>query len=284
MRYVFMEKHRGEYRLEKMCKVLRVSRSGYYAWRDREPSKRHKANSRLLEQIREVHKESRSTYGSPRVARRLREQGYGCGKNRVARIMKDHGIRAKIRKKYKKTTDSWHGYPVSPNLLLGAKRTDRLWASDITFIPTREGWLYVAVVMDVRTRKIIGLSMRHELTQELTVNALNEAVSRQKPFEGMIHHSDRGRQYATYAYQKLLSQYGMVSSMSRKGNCYDNAYAESFFATLKRELVHGKRYQSRGEARLSIFEYIQVFYNRIRKHSSLGYRSPEQYEQALCVI
>jgi transposase InsO family protein len=239
---------------------------------------------RLLEQIREVHRESRSTYGSPRVTNTLNEQGVVCGKNRVARIMRNNDIRAKMRRKYKRTTDSRHGYPVAPNLLLETRRRDRLWSSDITFIPTREGWLYVAVVMNVGTRKIIGLSMRHELTQELTVNALNEAVNRQRPAEGMIHHSDRGRQYATYAYQKLLSQYGMTSSMSRKGNCYDNAYAESFFATLKRELVHGERYQTREEARLSIFEYVQVFYNRIRKHSALGYRSPEQYEQELCVI
>ena len=279
-----MEKHRCEFRLTKMCKVLRVSRSGYYAWRGHKPSVRYQANMRLLERIREVHKESRNTYGSPRVTNSLNEQGIVCGKNRVARIMKENGIRAKMRKKYKKTTDSGHFYPVAPNLLLETKKTDRLWSSDITFIPTREGWLYVAVVMNVRTRKIIGLSMRHELTQELTVNALNEAVSRQRPAEGLIHHSDRGRQYATYVYQKLLGQYGMTSSMSRKGNCYDNAYAESFFATLKRELVHGARYQTREEARLSIFEYVQVFYNRIRKHSSLGYRSPEQYEQGLCVI
>jgi transposase InsO family protein len=282
MKYMFMEEHRGIFRLKKMCKVLKVSRSGYYAWRKRMPSKRQKANKWLLERIEEVYKKSRRIYGSPRITDGLNDQGITCGKNRVARIMQDNGIRAKIRRRFKRTTDSRHCYPVAPNLLINNNRAESVWASDITFIRTREGWLYLSAVMNVRSRKIIGFSMMNELTQELTVSALKQAVERERPDEGLIHHSDRGRQYATYTYQDLLERHGIASSMSRKGNCYDNAHIESFFATLKRELVHGERYQTREEARLSIFEYIEVFYNRIRKHSSLGYKSPEQYGKLVC--
>jgi transposase InsO family protein len=282
MKYMFMEEHRGIFRLQKMCKVLKVSRSGYYAWRKRMPSRRHKANKWLLERIEEIHEKSRRLYGSPRITDGLHDQGITCGKNRVARIMQDNGIRAKIAKRFKRTTDSRHCYPVAPNLLLDKNRTERVWASDITFIRTREGWLYLSAVMNVSSRRIIGLSMRSELSQELTTEALRQAISHQKPEQGLIHHSDRGRQYATYTYQDLLKRNGIASSMSRKGNCYDNAHIESFFATLKRELVYGERYQSREEARLSIFEYIEVFYNRIRKHSALGYKSPEQYGRMLC--
>jgi transposase InsO family protein len=283
MKYGFMEEHRGIFRLKKMCKVLKVSRSGYYAWRKRKPGRRQESNNQLLEYIRKIYRESRKNYGSPRVKDALNDNGIVCGKNRVARLMRDNGIRAKIRRRYKRTTDSRHGYPVAPHLLIDNNRIESVWASDITFIRTREGWLYLSVVMNVRCRKIIGLSMKHELTQELTTDALKQAIAHQKPEKELVHHSDRGRQYATYTYQALLKKYGIISSMSRKGNCYDNAYIESFFATLKRELVHGEKYQTREEARLSIFEYIEVFYNRIRKHSALGYKSPEQYGKLLCV-
>jgi transposase InsO family protein len=282
MIYGFMEEYRGIFRLKKMCKVLKVSRSGYYAWRKRKPSRRQEANNQLLKGIRKVYRESRSNYGSPRVTDALNEQGIVCGKNRIARIMRDNGIWAKIKRKFRRTTDSRHGYPVAPNLLIDNKKVEHVWVSDITFIRTREGWLYLSAVMNVRSREIIGLSMKSELTQELTTDALRQALIRQRPREGLIHHSDRGRQYATYAYQALLKQSGITSSMSRKGHCYDNAYIESFFATLKRELVHGERYQTREDARLSIFEYIEVFYNRIRKHSALGYKSPKQYGNLLC--
>ena len=246
------------------------------------PSKCQKANKWLLERIVEVYKKSRRLYGSPRIKDGLKDQGITCGKNRVARIMQDNGIRAKINRKFKRTTDSRHCYPVAPNLLIDKNKTERIWLSDITFIRTREGWLYLSAVMNVRSRKIIGLSMRSELTQELTVSALKQAMERERPDEGLIHHSDRGRQYATYTYQDLLKRYGIASSMSRKGNCYDNAHIESFFATLKRELVYGERYQTREDARLSIFEYIEVFDNRTRKHSALGYKSPEQYGKLVC--
>lgn len=281
MKYGFMEEHRETFRLKSMCRVLRVSRSGYYLWKKRLPRSRETGNEQLLGQIREVYSRRRRVYGSPRITAELNEQGIVCGKNRVARIMKDNRIRAEVKRSFRRTTDSKHSYSLAANLLIHQKQTERLWASDITFVPTREGWLYVSAVMNVRSRKIIGLSMNDRLSEELTAAALKQAVTRQKPTEGLIHHSDRGRQYASYAYQALLRRYGITPSMSRSGNCYDNAYMESFFGTLKRELVYGERYRTREEARLSIFEYVEVFYNRIRRHSALGYRSPEQHEQLL---
>jgi transposase InsO family protein len=212
----------------------------------------------------------------------LKEQGLTCGKNRVARIMKDYSIRADVKKRrFRRTTDSRHHYALAANLLIAPSQTEGIWVSDITFVPTSEGWLYVAVVMNLKSRKVIGLSMSDKLSQELASAALRDAVGRQSPPEGLIHHSDRGRQYASYAYQELLREYRIIPSMGRSGNCYDNAYVESFFGTLKTELVHGERYRSRLEARLSIFEYVEVFYNRQRRHSALGYRSPEQYEKFL---
>jgi putative transposase len=282
MKYRFMREHRESYKIKSMCKVLKVSRSGYYAWERRQPSIRQRGNEELLRQIREIHIQSRRLYGSPRVAAELKKQGVGCGKNRVARIMKEHSIRAAVKKRrFRRTTDSRHPYALASNLLVDRKQTEGVWASDMTFVPTSEGWLYVAAVMNVKSRKIIGLCMSDKLSQELASDALRDAVGRQSPSEGLIHHSDRGRQYASYAYQELLREYGMTPSMSRSGNCYDNAYVESFFGTLKTELVHGERYRSRLEARLSIFEYVEVFYNRQRSHSALGYRSPEQYEKLL---
>ena len=282
MKYRFMEKHRDTFKVKRMSKVLGASRSGYYAWRIRRPSARQQDNEQLLEHIWDAHRRSRSLYGSPRIMAELNDQGVRCSKNRVARVMRDNRIRAEVRKKFKKnTTDSRHNYALAANLLIERKQTEGVWAADITFIPTFEGWLYVSAVMDVRSRKIIGLSMSHKLSQELTAAALKDAVNRQKPPEGLIYHSDRGRQYASYIYQDLLKRYGMTPSMSRSGNCYDNAFMESFFGTLKREWVHERRYRTRQEARLSIFEYVEVFYNRIRRHSALGYRSPEQYEGLL---
>ena len=280
---MFMEEHRGVFKLKSMSKVLKVSRSGYYAWRKRRPSRREEANKGLLERIGEVYRDSRKTYGSPRITDALNEQGIICGKNRVARIMRDSGIQVKIKRRFKRTTDSAHGYPVAPNLLIDSNQTERLWVSDITFIRTREGWLYLSAVMNVRNRKIVGFAMRDELSQELVIAALRQAIESSPPEEGLIHHSDRGRQYATYAYQGLLQKHHILSSMSRKGRCYDNAYMESFFATLKKDLVYSEKYQTRQEASLSIFEYVEVFYNRIRKHSALGYKSPMQYEKALSV-
>ena len=277
-----MGEHRESYQIRSMGEVLNVSRSGYYAWKTRQPSTRQRANEELLRQIREVHSQSRRLYGSPRITAELRRRGFRCGKNRVARIMREHSIWAVVkRRRFRRTTDSRHPYALASNLLVDRGQTEGVWASDITFVPTSEGWLYVAAVMKVKSRKIIGLSMGDKLSQELVSAAFRDAVGRQNPSEGLIHHSDRGRQYASYAYQELLREYGMTPSMSRSGHCYDNAYVESFFGTLKTELVHGERYRSRLEARLSIFEYIEVFYNRQRSHSALGYRSPEDYEKLL---
>jgi transposase InsO family protein len=282
MKYEFMEEHRETYKIKNMCDVLKVSRSGYYAWSIRHPSRRKQANEELLERIRKVHCQSRRLYGSPRITASLHDEGVRCGKNRVARIMKDHSIWADVKKRrFRRTTDSRHNYALAANLLIDHRRTEGVWASDMTYVQTSEGWLYVAAVMNVQSRKIIGLSMSDKLSQDLASAALKDAVGRQSPSEGLIHHSDRGRQYASYAYQGLLKEYRIIQSMSRSGNCYDNAYMESFFGTLKTELVHGERYRTRLEARLSIFEYIEVFYNRQRKHSALGYRSPEQYERLL---
>jgi len=282
MKYRFMEREKAIHTITRMCEVLKVSRSGYYAWRVRQPGLRQKENEELLSRIRVIHAQSRRLYGSPRIRAELIAQGLRCGKNRVARIMKDHAIRADVkRRRFRRTTDSHHTYALAANLLLSKDQTEGVWASDMTFVPTSEGWLYVAAVMQVKNRKIIGLAMGEKITQDLASRALTDAVGRQGRPEGIIHHSDRGRQYASYAYQDLLNRYGMRASMSRSGNCYDNAYLESFWGTLKTELVHGERYRTRLEARLSIFEYVEVFYNRRRRHSALGYRSPEEYERLL---
>ena len=279
MKYEFMEEYRHRFRVNNMCNVLNVSRSGYYAWKSRRPSKRQQINEELLGHIRSVHSKSRKLYGSPRITAELNDDGIPCGKNRVARIMKNNGIRATLKRPIRRrTTDSRHPYALAANLLIQRRQTEGVWAADITYVPTREGWLYVSAVMNVESRKIIGLSMGKHLCQDLASAALKDALQTQKPPEGLIHHSDRGRQYASYAYQSLLKDNGITPSMSRRGNCYDNAYMESFFGTLKTELVHGQRYQRRQDARLSIFEYVMVFYNRKRKHSALGYKSPEQYE------
>ena len=281
MKYKFMKEHRDRYRLQSMCNVLNVSRSGYYQWKRRRPSNRERENTDLLRNIQKIYKKRRKIYGSPRITNELNENGIRCGKNRVARIMKENGIRAYIRKRFKGRPQARPNHPASPNLLLGGTKKDRVWASDITYIYTREGWLYVSAIMDVQTRKIIGLSIKGRLTQELTTDALVQAVKKERPVKGLIHHSDRGKQYTSYAYKELLDQYGLQSSMSRSGNCYDNAHIESFWSTLKKELVYGEKYKTRRDARLSIFEYIEVFYNRVRKHSSLGYKSPEQFNLLL---
>ncbi len=242
MKYEFMEEHRETYKVRSMCEVLKVSRSGYYAWSTRRPSIRQKANEELLQRIRKVHCQNRRLYGSPRIAAELNDDGVRCGKNRVARIMKDHSIRADVKKgRFRRTTDSRHNYALAANLLIDHRRTEGVWASDMTYVQTSEEWLYVVAVMNVQSRKIIGLTMSDKLSQDLASAALKDAVGRQSPSEGLVHHSDRGRQYASYAYQELLGEYGITPSMSRSSNCYDNAYMESFFGTLKTELVHGER-------------------------------------------
>jgi transposase InsO family protein len=264
-----------------MCRVLRVARTGYYAWRRRPPSARTCANRQLLTAIRAVHQQSRARYGSPRVTRELQTQGYRCGEARVARLMRTAGVQAKRRRRFRLTTDSRHAHPVAPNVLarqFAVATANRVWASDITYVPTREGWLYLAVVLDLASRRVIGWAMRHTLERGLTVDALRMALAQRQPGPGVLHHSDRGSQYACGAYQALLGKHGMACSMSRKGDCYDNAVVESFFATLKAELVEDAAWATRDAARTALFEYIEGWYNRERRHSSLGYRSPVQYE------
>lgn len=265
-----------------MCQVLEVTRSGYYAWRKRPLSDRWKEDERLSEAIKRVYRQNKGNYGSPRVTTQLHVEGFRCGKNRVARLMKANGLQAVAKRKFKVTTDSRHDYPIAPNLLnrdFTAARPNQVWVTDITYIPTLEGWLYLAVVMDLYSRQIVGWAMDRTLTRELVIRALKQAIGRRKPPQGLIHHSDRGCQYASLEYRSLLKEYGFLSSMSRKGDCYDNACMESFFHTLKVELIHRERYWTRVQARQSIFSYIEGYYNRVRLHSTLGYMSPYDYER-----
>ena len=282
MRFQFIAAHQHEFPVRRMCQVLGVSASGFYAWRQRRPSARKMANDKLLSQIKQVHKESRDTYGSPRIHAALTAQGFSCGLHRVARLMQKYGVRAKGKRRYKRTTNSRHAYPIVPNLLnreFTAKRPNKKWVGDITYVPTGEGWLYLAVVMDLYSRRVVGWAMADHMKQDLTLMALNMALSQRSPKPGLLHHTDRGRQYAATKYQAVLQQHQVQVSMSRSGNCYDNAPMESFFATLKAELAHYGWYFTRRQARAEIFEYVEVFYNRQRRHSSLGFLSPLQFEQ-----
>jgi putative transposase len=286
LKFAFIHEHRQEFPVEIMCEILDVSRSGFYAWLDRPPSWRQRRRDELLAQIRQVHQDSRQTYGSPRICRQLQDQQVVCCRNTVAKLMKDNGIRSKTRRRFKvQTTDSNHNYAVAPNRLdrqFTQARPDRVWVSDITYVPTDEGWLYLAAVLDLCSRKVVGWSMAEHLEASLVIEALEMALARRSPQPGLLVHSDRGVQYACDAFQGLLSRHRMSCSMSRKGNCYDNAVNESFFGTLKTELIHHEHYVTRAQARASIFEYVEVFYNRRRLHSSIGYQSPEAFEASLC--
>jgi len=284
MRYAFIAAHFTQFPMRLMCRALEVSRSGYYAWRKRPASRRSMKNRLLLERIKEVHKNSRKTYGSPRVHRQLLAEGERCGRGRVERLMSANGIRAKQKRKFVATTDSKHDLPVAENILqreFHVEEPNRVWLSDITYIPTDEGWLYLAGVLDLCSRTAVGWSMGESLETGLVLDALKMAHQRRRPGNGLIHHSDRGSQYASDDYGNLLKSYGMQMSMSRKGDCWDNAVMESFFGTLKKELVHHRKYRTRAEARQDIFEFIEVFYNRERLHSSLGYMSPAAYEKQI---
>jgi transposase InsO family protein len=276
-----MHEHRSIWPLRVMCRVLQASPSGYYAWRRRPPSLRAEWRTQLRAAIREVHGASRQTYGSPRVCAALRASGASCCVNTVARIMRENGLAAKVKRRFKVTTDSGHDLPVAPNHLdrcFGRSRPNEAWVSDITFIATAEGWLYLAAEMDLYSRKIVGWAMSDRLDTALVARALTMALDQRRPGAGLIHHSDRGCQYASGWFRRLLLDHGLVCSMSRKGNAYDNAPMESFFGTLKRELIHRASYATRPQARTAVFEYIEVFYNRQRLHSTLGYQSPADFE------
>ena len=277
-----MEASREAFSVRRMCSLLEVSSSGYYAWRERPPSERARANEGLVKEIKAIHAKSHETYGSPRVHAELVNRGFRIGKNRVARLMQVENIQSRRKKKRQSTTDSRHNYPIAPNLLqqnFQAAIPNEKWLSDITYIPTAEGWLYLAAILDLFSRKIVGWAMEDHMESELVELAFQMAVNNRQKVSGLLHHSDRGSQYAGAAYQALIQAHLVTPSMSRTGNCYDNAPMESFFSTLKCELVDWHNYQTRAEARTNIFAYIEGFYNRNRLHSSLGYLSPEEFER-----
>lgn len=268
-----------------MCRVLHVSTSGFYSWRSRPKSKQKQRQASLTHQIQEIHKtKNKDSYGSPRIHQELQHQGVFCCENTVAKLMQASGIQAKAVKKFKATTDSKHSLAVAKNVLNRqfdrATEPNQLWVSDITYLWTEEGWMYLTCILDLYSRKIVGWSMSSRMTKEFVMEALQMAIRQRCPGGDLLHHSDRGSQYCSGAYRGLLSRRGIECSMSRKGNCWDNAVMESFFATLKKELIQHEDYETRAAARSSIFEYIEVFYNRERLHSTLGYLSPEQFEQA----
>jgi transposase InsO family protein len=270
-----------------MCEVFEISRQGFYAWRKRPPSRRQKQNEKLLKEIKTIHEESRQTYGSPRIHRALRTKDYLVGRNRVARIMRENSIRAVQKRRSRRTTNSNHAFPVAPNLVnreFAAAQPNQVWLADITYVDTRDGWLYLAAVLDVHSRKIVGWSMDSTMSRRLCMDALEMAVLTRKPSEGLIHHSDRGSQYASGDYQELLEKHQMICSMSRKGDCWDNAPMESFFGTLKTESLHRYIFETKNAARREIFDYIEVFYNRKRSHSSLNYMSPAAFENELAQV
>jgi putative transposase len=278
-----IEAEKANFPVSLMCRVLQVSRSGLYAWRHRpRASAGVHANRALLARIRCVHAASRETYGSPRVHMQLRREGVDAGRNRIARLMREDGLRGRIRRKFRTTTDSSHSHPVAPNTLnrqFEVEAPDRVWAGDITYIHTATGWAYLAVILDLHSRMVVGWSMATHMRTELIEAALRNALGTRRPSKGLLHHSDRGCQYASGAYRELLAQQGIAVSMSRRGECYDNAVVESFFGTLKQELVHHVRWNDLAQARAAIHDYIEVFYNRQRLHSTLGYRTPAEADQ-----
>jgi putative transposase len=265
-----------------MCNELNVSSSGYYAWRTRPASAREMANQELYNKIKVVYNDNHGVYGSPRIYRELKDQGVACSENRIARLMRLRDLKAKQTRRYKTTTKRNKAQPAAPNLLQGdfeAQHPDQKWLADITYIATQEGWLYLATILDLYTRRIVGWAMSDRMTSDLTLAALKMALQQRQPAAGLIHHSDQGSQYTDQAYQALLKDQGIRASMNGVGRWYDNAPMESFFGTLKSELVHHCVYQTRTEARTDLFSYIETFYNRRRRHSALDYLSPEAYEQ-----
>jgi putative transposase len=265
-----------------MSRLFGVSRSGFYSWLKREPSRRAKEDERLKVAIKAAHKRTRESYSARRLQPELAADGFIAGRDRIARLRRELGLRCRQKRKFKATTNSKHSLPVAENLLnqtFMPSAPNEVWVADITYIPTGEGWLYLAGIKDVFTCEIVGYSMAERMTQELTSRALFRAVQQKRPAAGLIHHSDRGSQYCAHDYRKLLEQFGMRASMSRRGNCYDNAPMESFWGSLKNELVHHCRYATRVEAEASIREYIEIFYNRQRRHSRLGYLAPAVFSQ-----
>ena len=282
MTYRFIDEHRDQWPVRLLCETLEVSAADYYAWRDRPTSVQQQRRHTLLAELRAVHAEVKARYGSPRRHAEWIARGQDCCLNTVAKLMRQNGIAAKTAQKFRGTTDSNHELPIADNLLdrqFDPQSPNESWVADITYIPTRQGWLSLAVVEDLYSRRVVGWSMADDLESRLVVDALSLAVERRLPGEGLLAHSDRGSQYASDHYQRLLARHGITCSMSRRADCWDNAPMESFFASLKKELVHDADFATRAEARTAIVEYIEVFYNSKRLHSSLGYVSPAEYER-----
>lgn len=281
MRYRFIHAHQAAYRLTQLCQTLGVSRSGYYAWRRRPTSARTRANARVLEQMQQLHQQTKARYGAVKMWHALLAAGIVCGRHRVARLRRLHGLEARRTRRFRMVVEQHQFSPPAPNRLqqrFVAPAVNRIWVGDLTAIATRSGWLYLAVLLDLYSRRVIGWAMGAKPDQHLAIAALQMALLSRRPRQGLIHHTDQGATYTSVAYQHRLAEYGITASMSRKGNCYDNAVAESFFSTLKNDLVHERDYQTREEARAEIFEFMEVFYNRQRLHQTLGYVSPEQFE------
>lgn len=282
MKYRFIREQRGRFGVRAMCRVLGVSRGGFYDWCRRPESARSVANRRLLERIRSVHRESRDNAGALKTWRRLRAQGETCGRHRVARLRQLHGIEAQRMRRFRAAYATRKTEPAGPNLLdqqFSVERPDQAWVGDITFVATRRGWLYLAAVVDLYARRVVGWSMSERINEALVRDALGMAIRRRQPSPGLIHHSDQGAQYKSAGYQRLLKAHGIIPSMSRKGNCHDNACAESFFSTLKNELTWHRDFVDREEARSAVFDFIEIYYNRSRDHQYLDYRSPAHYEE-----
>jgi transposase InsO family protein len=282
MRFALIDGAKVEFPVHRLCRVLGVSQSGYFAWRSRPACRRQRDDMVLLAHVRSAFALSNSTYGSPRMTRELRDSGLTVGRRRIARLMRDNGLRARQKRRFKRTTDSHHAWPVAPNLLdqdFTATGPDKKWGADISYVWTREGWLYLAVVIDLFARRVVGWATGDRLHRDLALAALRKALTMRRPAAGLIHHSDRGSQYCSIDYQVELRKHGILISMSGKGNCYDNAMVETFFKTLKSELVWRTIFYTRQEADQAIGAYIDGFYNPVRRHSALDFTSPAQFEK-----
>jgi transposase InsO family protein len=280
--FAFIEAEKADFPITHSCAVLGVSRAGFYAWRKRPVAARVGADQRLAVEVAAIHAESRRRYGSPRVHRELRARGQRVGRDRVARLMRTQGLRARAARHFRTTTDSRHTLPIAPNVLarrFEAAAPNTVWVTDMTYLWTLEGWLYLVVILDLFSRRVVGWAMCDRMTRQLTLDALTMALTHRQPARGLIHHSDRGSQYASHDYRRVLAAHGIVCSMSRRGDCWDNAVAESFFSTLKLELVYETAWRTRAEARADVFQYVEGFYNGQRLHSSLGYLSPVAFER-----
>lgn len=287
MRFAFIDAQKALYPLTLLCRVMQVRRSGFYAWAARSPSARQLRDQQLRLHIRTAFEDSRRTYGSPRILAQLRAQAVHTSKRRVQRLMQQQGLHARQPRRWRRTTDSRHRQPVAPNLVqrnFTAPAPNRLWSTDLTYVWTKQGWLYLAVLLDLYSRRVVGWAMSERLDEDLALRAPHMALARRKPSPGLIHHSDRGSQYCGRRYLALLQAHGVQRSMSRKGDCFDNSCSESFFGTLKQELIYQRSYATRAQAQSEIFEYLEVFYNRQRRHSKLGYLSPEEYEQTTLAV